>query len=95
MNPKFALLVDTTEALLQAVVATAPISPFAFDHTDAITLSEGKALSRTSGSTPGQLSRAGSDRTKWWPGGRHAFILHSHYAPEGNRPKICLWRWAC
>jgi len=50
MNPKFALLVDTTEELLQAVVATAPISLFAFDHTDAITLSEGKALSRTSGS---------------------------------------------
>lgn len=69
MNPKFALLVDTTEELLQAVVATAPISLFAFDHTDAITLSEGKALSRTSGSNPGQLTRAGSSRTKWWPGG--------------------------
>ena len=69
MNPKFALLVDTTEELLQAVVATAPISLFAFDHTDAITLSEGKALSRTSGSNPGQLTRAGSGRTKWWAGG--------------------------
>jgi hypothetical protein len=57
------------EKRLLTVVATAPISLFAFDHTDAITLSEGKALSRTSGSNPGQLTRAGSGRTKWWPGG--------------------------
>jgi hypothetical protein len=78
MNPKFALLVDTTEELLQAVVATAPISLFAFDHTDAITLSEGRLW-------PHQMVARG----------RHVFILHSHYAPEGNRPKICLWRGAC
>jgi hypothetical protein len=48
-------------------------SLFAFDHTGAITLSEGKALSRTSGSNPGQLTRAVSGRTKWWPGGAPRF----------------------
>jgi len=88
MNPKFALPVDTTEKRLRTVVATAPISLFAFDYTGLITVSEGKALEHL-GLKRGQLMRDVSGRTKWWPGAaRFHFVFQ--YAPGGNRPTICL-----
>lgn len=69
MNPKFALPVDTTEERLQTVVATAPISLRLRSHGCDHALGGQGSLSRTSGSNPGQLTRAVSGRTKWWPGG--------------------------
>jgi hypothetical protein len=93
MNPKFALPVDTTEKRLRTVVATAPISLFAFDYTGLITVSEGKALEHL-GLKRGQLMRDVSGRTKWWPG-RHVFILYSSSPPEEIDARFVSSAGAC
>lgn len=74
MNPKFVLPVDTTEKRLRTVVATAPISLFAFDCTGLITVSEGKALEHL-GLKRGQLMRDVSGHEMVARGGTFSFCV--------------------